>query len=217
MPESLEMTERSRLRRKHERGAFDRETINAILDAMPLCHVGYVIDGKPFVTPTFQWREGGHIYWHGSSASRALRASENAEVCLSVALLDGFVLARSAFHHSANYRSVMLFGQARKVSDPAVKVEKLRNFVDAYFPGRSDMLRPTTGQEEKATTILTMPITEGSAKIRTGQPVDDEEDYAWPVWAGVVPVTMTVGAPEADPQNLPGVRLPAHAKDFTLG
>jgi len=214
MANSLEMTQRSRLRRKHERGIFDRETINGILDAMPLCHVGYVIDGRPFVTPTFQWREGEHIYWHGSSASRALRASENAEVCLTVAQLDGFVLARSAFHHSANYRSVMLFGQAANVTDPTVKAEKLRNFVDAYFPGRSDMLRPNTEQEEKATTILTMPITEGSAKIRTGQPVDDEEDYAWPVWAGVIPVEMVVGLPAPDPRNLPGLLTPAHVRNF---
>ncbi len=217
MAESLKTTGRSRLRRNHERGAFDRGTVNGILDAMPLCHVGYVIDGKPFVTPTFQWREGEHIYWHGSSASRALRASEDTEVCLTVAILDGLVLARSAFHHSANYRSVMLFGQAAKVSDPAVKAEKLHNFVEAYFPGRSEMLRPNTEQEEKATTILTMPITEGSAKIRTGPPVDDEEDYAWPVWAGVIPVATTVGVPEADPRNLPNLKLPGHVQDFKFG
>jgi len=217
MDEFLRKTQRTRLRRIYERGAFDRETINGILDAMPLCHVGYVIDGKPLVTPTFQWREGEHIYWHGSSASRALRASEDAEVCLSVAILDGFVLARSAFHHSANYRSVMLFGQAGKVTAPAEKADKLRNFVETYFPGRSELLRPNTEQEEKATTILTMPITEGSAKIRAGQPVDDEEDYTWPIWAGVIPVTTTVGAPEADPRNLSGVSIPAHAERLKLG
>ena len=210
-------TDRVRLRRLHERGRYDAATIHAILDAMPMCTVGYVVDGQPYVTPTMQWREGDHVYWHGSSASRMLRAAEGAEVCLTVSILDGFVLARSGFHHSANFRSVMLLGRARKISDLEEKTERLHAFVEGLFPGRWDSLRPATGQEMKATTVLTMPIDEASAKIRTGQPVDDEEDYALPIWAGVIPVRTQVLAPEADPKNLPAVAQPDHVADFDIG
>ncbi len=214
MTDPLTVTDRSRLRRLHERGHFDRETINGILDAQPMCSVGYLIDGKPFVTPTLQWREGNHVYWHGSSASRALRRSQGAEVCLTVAMLDGFVLARSGMHHSVNSRSVMLFGQAHKVEDPQEKAQKLRRFFDGLFPGRYDGLRPDHAQELKATTVLGMAIEEGSAKVRTGGPVDDEEDYALPIWAGVIPVRTEVGPPIPDPRNLPGVAVPAHVTQF---
>ena len=213
----LPATDKSRLRRAHQRGAFDRKTIYAILDAAPLAHVAYVIDGAPMATPTFQWREGDRVYWHGSSASRALKACAGAETCLTVTLLDGYVLARSALHHSANYRSVMLFGQAEAVEDPAEKSKKLRNFVEALFPGRSDLLRPSTEQEEKATMILGMDIAEGAAKIRTGMPVDDEEDYALPIWAGVLPITHVVGTPEPDPRNLPDLAPPPHALNVKIG
>lgn len=191
----LKQTERTRLRRSHKRGVSDREAVNAILDATSLCHVGYTIDGKPLVTPTFHWREGNHIYWHGSSASRMLRNATNADVCLTVTHLDGFVIARSAFHHSVNFRSVMLFGRPEIVSDPDVATERLKTFVDGIFPGRWDTLRPMNEKELKATTVLSMEIDEGSAKVRTGPPVDDEEDYALPIWAGVVPVTQGVGDP----------------------
>lgn len=204
----LSVTERSRLRRNHRRGHFDRTTIDAILDATFQCHVGYVLDGRPMVTPTFQWREGDHVYWHGSSASRFLRHSEGAEVCLTVTLMDGVVLARSAMHHSLNYRSVMLFGPATKVTDPTEKARHLEQFVEAICPGRWATLRPISDQEVKATTILSMPITEGAAKIRTGPPVDDEEDYQLPIWAGVVPLTRSFGVPMPDPRNLPGVEPP---------
>jgi nitroimidazol reductase NimA-like FMN-containing flavoprotein (pyridoxamine 5'-phosphate oxidase superfamily) len=211
----LESTDRTRLRRRHERGRYDLETIHAILDASPLCHVAYVVDGRPVVTPTLQWREGERVYWHGSSASRALRASEGTEVCLSVALLDGLVLARSAFHHSANYRSVMIFGRATRVDDPRLVVEKMRNFVEGLYPGRWDTLRPIRDQEVKATTVLSLPIEEASAKVRTGGPIDDEEDYALPIWGGVLPVRRVLGPPEADPRNPEGTpepeRLPARA------
>jgi len=213
----LPATKRTRLKRAHKRGHYDRETINAILDATPLCHVGYLIDGKPAVTPTIQWREGDHVYWHGSSASRALRNAAGMDVCLTVSLIDGMVLARSAFHHSANYRSVMLYGTATKISDPAVKAEKFKIFVDTLFPGRWDMLRPMTDQEVKATTLLSLPIEEASAKIRAGGPVDDEEDYALPIWAGVVPILQVVGEPEPDPRNLPDLKVPAHASAYTIG
>lgn len=216
MSDTLDVTDRSRLRRLHERGHFDRATINAILDAQPMCSVGYVINGKPYVTPTLQWREGNHVYWHGSSASRALRKSKDAEVCMSVSILDGFVLARSGMHHSVNARSVTLYGRAFKVEDPATKLEKLGRFVNGLFPGRYESLRPDHTQDLKATMVLGMEISEGSAKIRTGGPVDDEEDYALPIWAGVIPVTMSVGAPIADPRNLDGVPVPDHVTNFRL-
>ncbi len=210
-------SDRARLRRLYERGSHDHETIHALLDALPLAHVGYVLDGAPVVTPTFQWREGDHVYWHGSSASRMLRKSEGAEVCLTASALDGFVLARSGFHHSVNYRSVTLFGTARKVQDAAAKEARLKAFVDGLFPGRWETLRALTGQELKATTILSMPIDEASAKVRTGGPVDDDEDYALPIWAGVIPLAQQTLAPQADPRNLDGVTVPDHVTGFTLG
>lgn len=216
MDDTLTVTETSRLRRYHERGQFDRNTINAILDAQPMCSVGYVIDGQPYVTPTFQWREGNRIYWHGSSASRALRQSKDAKVCLTVSILDGFVLARSGMHHSANTRSVMLFGTAQKVEDPTEKLARLRNFVNGLFDGRYDTLRPDHAQDLKATMVLGMDITEGSAKVRTGDPGDDEADYDLPIWAGVIPVKTTIGEPIPDPRNLSGVDLPNHVRNFRL-
>ncbi|MCP3970702.1 MAG: pyridoxamine 5'-phosphate oxidase family protein [Rhodobacteraceae bacterium] len=217
MTDSLPVTERSRLRRVHERGHFNRESINAILDAQPICSVGYVIDGKPYVTPTMQWREGNHVYWHGSSASRALRNCRDAEVCLSVVILDGFVLARSGMHHSLNTRSVTLFGKAFKVEDPEAKLKHLGRFVDGLFPGRYETLRPDHAQDLKATMVLGLDITEGSAKVRTGGPADEEEDYALPIWAGEIPVQMQVGRPVPDSRNLEGVALPDHVKDFKPG
>jgi nitroimidazol reductase NimA-like FMN-containing flavoprotein (pyridoxamine 5'-phosphate oxidase superfamily) len=216
MSADLTVTERTRLRRLHERGHFDPKTIYSILDAMPLCHVGYLVDGKPAVTPTFQWREGDTVYWHGSSASRAIRSSTDADVCLTVTLLDGFVLARSAFHHSANFRSVMIYGRATKVADPSEKEARLRTFVEILYPGRWDELRPMTDQEAKATTVLSMPIDEASAKIRTGQPVDDEADYALPVWAGVVPAHIQLGEPLPDPR-LRDTPMPGYVRDFSVG
>ncbi len=210
-------TERTRLRRAHERGSHDRADLYAILDATPLCHVGYVIDGRPAVTPTFQWRDGDVVYWHGSSASRALRASDGMEVCLTVTLLDGLILARSAFHHSANYRSAMLFGRAVKVTDPMEKTEQLKRFVDGLYPERWETLRPMTDQELKATTVLALPISEASAKVRTGLPKDDEKDYTLPIWAGELPVTMETAAPRPDPRNLDGVPVPDSLASLTIG
>lgn len=210
-------TDRSRLRRAHERGSHDREALNAILDANPICTIAYVIDGKPFATPTIQWREGNHVYWHGSAASRMLKKSEGHEVCLTVSITDGYVLARSAYHHSVNYRSAMLFGTAFRVEEPDEKEARLRAFVDGLFPGRWDVLRPPTAQEMKATTVLGMEIDEGAAKVRGGGPVDDDEDYALPIWAGVVPVETRFLPPEPDPRNLPGVEMPDHVRDFRTG
>ncbi len=214
MTDTLPITDRSRLRRSHNRGHFDRETINGILDAQPMCSVGYIIDGKPFVTPTLQWREGNHVYWHGSSASRALRNSRDSEVCLSVAILDGFVLARSGMHHSVNSRSVTLFGTAFKLNDPGEKLQKLTRFINGLFPGRYESLRPDHQQDLKATLVLGMEISEGSAKIRTGGPNDEEPDYALPIWAGVIPVRTDIGEPIPDSRNLPEVEIPDHVANF---
>jgi nitroimidazol reductase NimA-like FMN-containing flavoprotein (pyridoxamine 5'-phosphate oxidase superfamily) len=208
---------RVRVRRLHERGRYDAETINGILDSMPICHVGYVFEGTPYVTPTMQWREGGHIYWHGSSASRMLEAADGAEVCVTVTIVDGLVLARSAFHHSANYRSVMVKGYAHKIIDKNEKEARLRSFVERMYPGRWEMLRPMNGQEFKATTVLSLPLNEASAKVRTGGPKDDEEDYALPIWAGVIPLKIEVFPPIEDDRNLAGLDPPAHVGQVTIG
>ncbi len=206
---------RSRVRRLHERGSYDVAAINAVLDAGLIAHVGYVIDGQPFVTPTAYWREGEHVYWHGSSASRMLRTvREGVPVCLTVTHLDGLVLARSGFHHSMNYRSAMLFGRAAIVDDPSVKERALDAFVDRILPGRRPELRPPTPQELKATMVVRMTIEEGSAKVRAGPPKDDEEDYALPVWAGVLPIRQTLGAAVADPRLPEATPVPEHVRSF---
>jgi uncharacterized protein len=189
-------TLRTRLRRVPTSAAYDRATIDAILDAQPVAHVGYVLDGAPLVTPTLQWRVGTEVYWHGSAASRMLRTAGGAQVCLTVTLTDGLRLARSAFEHSINYRSVMLFGAARLVP-PDEATGALEIMMDQMFPARWPQLRPMTAQELKATTVLALTIDEASAKVSTGMP-DDEADKAWPVWAGVVPILQTVGQPESD-------------------
>ena len=209
-------TDRVRLRRLYERGSHDSQSLYDIIDATSQCSVGYVIDGQPYVTSTLHWREGNHIYWHGSSASRMLRKATDADVCVNISILDGFVMARSGFHHSTNYRSAMIFGKARKVTEREDKLLRLKNFVDGLFPGRWDGLKPPTEQELKATTLLSLPIEEASAKVRTGQPVDDEEDYSLPIWAGVIPVAPVVGKPIADPRNLPEVEMPDHITQFTV-
>jgi nitroimidazol reductase NimA-like FMN-containing flavoprotein (pyridoxamine 5'-phosphate oxidase superfamily) len=210
-------SERVRVKRLYERGAYDKATVHAILDAWPICHVGYVFNGTPYVTPTLQWREGDEVFWHGSSASRMLETCENADVCLTVTIVDGFVVARAAFHHSANYRSVMVMGKARKLTDPAEKEERLKNFVNGLYAGRWEMLRPVNRQELKATTVLAMPLNEASAKIRKGPPIDDEEDYALPIWAGVIPVELRVLKPVDDSRNIAGVEPPSHVRDFRIG
>ncbi len=210
-------SERVRVKRLHERGAYDRAAIDAILDVQPVAHVGYVFNGQPFVTPTLQWREGDHVYWHGSAASRMLETSDGADVCVTVTLIDGVVLARSAFHHSVNYRSVMLLGRAHMVTDTAEKEARLKAFTDSLFPGRWDMLRAATAQELKATSVVGMAINEASAKVRKGPPKDDEEDYALDIWAGVLPLTMTTGTPIDDPRLKPGLKPPAHVTRFKIG
>ena len=217
MSEVLQQTERTRLRRLRERGHFDRDTINAILDAMPMCHVGYVLDGYPVVMPTIQWREGDHVYWHASNGGRGIKAASGNQVCMTVSLLDGLVLARSGLHHSANFRSLMIFGEASSITDPEKKWQKLNGMIDALYPGRSELLRPITESEVKRTAILSLPIEEASAKIRDEGVADDEEDYELPIWAGTLPIRMQVMEPVPDPRNLEGVEMPEHVRKFTLG
>ena len=217
MPEGdLKKTQSTTLNRNPARADYDRDVVNQIIDATPLCHVSYIIDGRPYVTPTLQWREGDTIFWHGSSASRFLRQIVGKEVCMAITHFDGFVLARSAFHHSINYRSVMLFGEATKIGD-AEKNALLESFVENLIPGRLENLRQMTDQEAKATTVFSMPIDEGSAKVRSGPPVDDDEDYSLPIWAGVLPLSQVLHAPVPDPKNLDGLEVPAHIRDFKLG
>ena len=201
-------TERSRVRRLHQRGSHGRADVHAILDAAPLCHVGYVVDGQPFVTPTMHWREGDRVYWHGSAASRFLRRVDGMPVCLTVSLMDGYVLARSAFNHSVNYRSAMVFGAARVVEGDDEKTAALQRFTDGLFPGRWDTLRPMTPQELKATSVLWMDIEEATAKVRAAPP-GDPEDAEIAVWAGVLPMRTALGAAEPAPELPPEIELPA--------
>ena len=208
MPE-LKQTRRSTVKRLAKRAHYDRATVEAILDAGLIAHIGHVVDGHPVVIPTAYWREGDHVYWHGSSKARMLRTlEEGAPACFEVTLMDGLVVARSAFHKSINYRSVMLFGKPFKVTDPDEKLAKLRNFVDRIYPGRWDELRPVRRQELKATTVLGMEIDEGAAKVRTGMPVDDEPDYALPIWGGVIPIRTSLGRPVDDGRLAPGTGRP---------
>ena len=182
-------TERTQVKRLPKRGHYDRETVYQILDSAFVCHVGFCVDGQPFVIPTNYGRAGEVLYIHGSAASRMLKTlSAGVPVCVTVTHVDGLVLARSAFHHSVNYRSVVIMGTARFVDDPAEKMEALRIFTDHVVKGRWDDVRPPNEQEMKATTVLALPLEEVSAKVRTGGPVDDEDDYALPVWAGVMPL-----------------------------
>ena len=213
MPETFPTTERTRIRRLHDRGTHGRADVYAVLDAVPLCHVGYVIDGAPYVTPTLQWRDGDRLYWHGSAASRFLRQVDGKPVCVTCSIMDGYVLARSAFNHSVNYRSVMAFGTAHVLEGDVEKSQALRDLTDGLFPGRWDGLRPMTPQELKATSVLWMDIEEATAKIRTGPPGDaDEADF--PVWAGVIPV-HTALAEAVGAAELPGsCALPGELADL---
>jgi len=192
-------TLKTRLKRLPKRGHFERETINAILDEAFICHVGFVVDGQPYVIPTAFGRIDNDLYIHGSAASRMLRNLANAvEVCVTVTLVDGLVLARSAFHHSINYRSVVVLGVASMVEDPAEKEKALEAITEHIVPGRWPDVRWPTELELKATSVLKLPIDEASAKIRTGGPIDDEEDYAMDIWAGVLPLKLAHDKPVDD-------------------
>jgi uncharacterized protein len=199
LPDNPVPTPRSRVRRHPERAHYDRATVYAILDAAPLCHIGYVIDGKPYVTPTLFWRDGDRLFWHGSSASRMLRTQRpGIPVCLTVSHVDGLVMARSAFHHSLNYRSVMVFGTAAAVADDREKEAGLNAFIERLYPGRTGLLRAILPQELKATMLLGMTIEEASAKIRNDGPLDLEADHDADCWAGTIPIGQLIGAPVPD-------------------
>lgn len=215
MSEEIRRTERTRVRRIPKRGAYDRETINQILDEGFICHVGFTAHGKTFVIPTGYARRGGDLLIHGSSASRMMRnLSAGVEVCVTVTLIDGLVLARSAFHHSMNYRSVVVFGTAELVEDAAEKSEALRLFSEHIVRGRWDDVRLPTAKELKATTVLRLPIREASAKVRTGNPVDDEADYDLNIWAGVLPLKIVAGEPENDARLKDEIAPPAYILNY---
>jgi uncharacterized protein len=198
MSDTIAVTDRTKVRRLADRGRYERDTIHAIVDEALICHAGFVVDGAPVVIPTIHWREGDTLYVHGSAASRMLRSlRDGVEACVTITLVDGLVLARSAFHHSMNYRSVVVFGKAREVTGEE-KLRALDSLVEHVVRGRSRDIRPPNEKELRQTLVLALPLEEASAKIRTGGPVDDDEDYALPIWAGVVPLRLTPSAPVAD-------------------
>ncbi|SMF78260.1 hypothetical protein SAMN06265365_13625 [Tistlia consotensis] len=211
-------TGKTKIRRLAKRAVWDRETVFGVLDAGLACHVGYVVDGQPYVTPTAYARIGERVVWHGSSASRMLRRlAEGVPVCFTVSLLDGIVHARSGFHSSFNYRSVMAFGTAEEILDKDEKAAALEAIVERITPGRWADLRPMTGQELKATKVLSLRLEEVACKIRDGGPSDDEADYDLPIWAGEVPIRLVAGEPLDDARLKPGIPRPAYLKDTRLG
>jgi hypothetical protein len=209
----------NRVKRVPGRGHYDKKTVYEILDAALVCHIAYVIDGRPYCTPTAFWREGDHLYWHGSSASRMIRTqAPGVEVCLTVTHLDALVMARSGFHHSVNYRAVMAFGHAHIVEDTTEKLRLMDNFIDRIYPGRSRLIRRPNQQELKATSMMGMPIETASAKIRDTHVADDEEDYeAVPAWSALYPVVQTLGEPSECPRLFPGITRPDDMADFVPG
>jgi len=218
MSEAQTPTSRTRIIREPQRGVYDREAVYRILDEAFLCHVGFTVDGQPFVIPTSFGREGANLYIHGSAASRMLRQlKEGIPVCVTVTLLDGLVLARSVFNHSMNYRSVVILGTATLVDDPEEKLAALRTLSEHILPGRWDQVRQPNEQELKATSVLKVPIEEFSAKVRTGPPIDDEEDYSFPTWAGVIPLEMQAGDPISDPRLDPAHVVPDVARHYRRG
>jgi nitroimidazol reductase NimA-like FMN-containing flavoprotein (pyridoxamine 5'-phosphate oxidase superfamily) len=203
-------SERTRVRRAPARARYERATIDAILDEALIAHLGFAVDGQPYVIPTLQARVGDTVYVHGSAASRAIRTlGAGAPACLTVTLVDGLVLARSAFHHSMNYRSVVVLGEARSVREPDEVLIALEAFAERVAAGRWREVRPPNRQELKGTRVLAMTLDEASAKVRSGPPVDDEEDYALDVWAGVIPLTLVAGTPVDDPRLTAGIAAPS--------
>lgn len=209
-------TQRTTLKRLPKRGVYDRELVYQILDEGFICHVSFAVDGQPFVIPTGYARVGDQLYIHGSQVSRMLRTlSSGIDVCVAVTLIDGLVLARSAFHHSVNYRSVVIFGRASIVEGREAKLAALFAFSEHVIPGRWDDVREPTEQELKATTVLSLRLEEVSAKVRTGPPIDDEADYALNVWAGVLPLQLVAGTPIKDPRLPESIEPPSYAFKYT--
>src|SRR5579859_1067540 len=216
MPEPQIPSARTRVVREADRAVYDRETVYRILDEGFLCHVGFAMDGQPFVIPTSYGRKGASLYIHGSAASRMLRQmKEGVPVCVTVTLLDGLVLARSVFNHSMNYRSVVVLGKATLVDDPQEKLAALRALSEHILPGRWDDSRQPNERELKATSVLRVPIEEFSAKVRTGPPIDDAEDYSFPTWAGVIPLDMLAGTPINDPQLDSARAIPKYVREYS--
>jgi nitroimidazol reductase NimA-like FMN-containing flavoprotein (pyridoxamine 5'-phosphate oxidase superfamily) len=215
MSAPITRTDRTAVRRLPKRGSYDRGVLNAILDQGLVCHVGFVVDGQPYVIPTTYGRVGEQLYVHGSAASRMLKAlTGGIPVCVTVTHLDGLVLARSAFHHSMNYRSAMVLGMAREVVDPEERWTALHAIVDHVVPGRWEECRPPSENEMRATLVLRLAIDEASAKIRTGPPVDDDSDYALPFWAGELPMRTTMLPAIADPRLAAGIPVPPHVTGY---
>ena len=216
MPENYPPTERTRVVREPHRGVYDRDAAYQILDEGFICHVGFVLDGQPFVIPTGYGRSGDDLYIHGSAASRMLRnLDQGVPVCVTVTLLDGLVLARSIFNHSMNYRSVVVLGTATAVRDEQAKLAALRTLSEHILPGRWAEVREPNEKELKATLVLRLPITEFSAKVRQGPPIDDEEDYSFPTWAGVIPLQMVAGEPIDDPRLMVGQATPEYLQHYS--
>jgi uncharacterized protein len=215
MPDTQMPTSRTRVVREPDRAVYDRETVCRILDEAFICHVGFAVNGQTFVIPTSFGRRDANLYIHGSAASRMLRQmKDGVAVCVTVTLLDGLVLARSVFNHSMNYRSVVVMGKATLVEDPAEKLAALRVLSEHIIPGRWDDARQPNERELKATSVLRVPIEEFSAKVRTGPPIDDEEDYSFPTWAGVIPLQIKVGEPINDPKLDLAREVPTYVKQY---
>ncbi len=214
--ETFTPTQRTTLKRIPKRANYECETVYQILDEGLVCHVGFVVDGQPFVIPTAYGRVEDKLYIHGSPASRMLRSlQEGIPVCITVTLIDGLVLARSAFHHSMNYRSVVVFGTASIVSNPEEKLEALYAFTEHVVPGRWEEVRQPSRSELTGTLVLSLPLVEASAKVRTGPPSDDEADYSIPVWAGEIPLRVVADAPIDDSRLQPEIVLPSYAKNYS--
>ena len=207
----------SKIKRHPERGSYDRAAVYAILDAGLVCHVGYALGDQPLVTPTIHWREGDTLYWHGSAASRMLETlATGVKACVTVTTVDGLVLARSAFTHSMNYRSAMVFGTAKLLETREAKLKALEHLIDRLYPGRWAALRAPHEKEIKATSVIAMPIAEASAKVRSGPPLDYDADMGERVWAGVIPLALTPGAPLADPKLDPKIAMPELLARYAL-
>ncbi|WP_067463791.1 pyridoxamine 5'-phosphate oxidase family protein [Actinomadura macra] len=207
---SLSATARTRLGRLPDRAATDRAALHEILDDGMICHLGVLIDGTPRVIPTCYGRSGDTLYLHGSTGASSMMAGPSQEICVTVTLVDGVVLARSLFHHSINYRSAMIYGTPRTVTEPAEKLTGLRIVTEQLAPGQWDIARAPSRKELAAVTVLALPLDEASVKIRQGPPGDEEEDYALNIWAGVLPVHQTFGTPSPDPLLRPGIPVPEH-------